>query len=150
MRRLATFSKFIAFSRAERRLLLASAFLLPLLAASVRVFGLARVMGWLACQPAETRQSDTEAPALAALVDAAAHHLPMACSCLTRSLLLDWMLRRRGFASELRIGVRLVGGNLQAHAWVQLDGTPLNDAPVAAGRFAAFDGRVPRRLLPRL
>jgi hypothetical protein len=150
LRRLASFSKFLAFSRAERRLLLTSAFLLPILAAAVRVVGLVRVLGWLACEPAETRRSDTEAPALAALVNAAASHLPIACSCLTRSLLLDWMLRRRGFASELRIGVRLVHDSLQAHAWVQLNGTPLNDTPDVAERFAAFEGRVSPRLLPRL
>lgn len=147
---MASFSRFLAFSRGERRLLLTSAFLLPMLAAAVRVVGLVRVAGWLACESAETRRSDTEASTLAALVNAAANHLPIACSCLTRSLLLDWMLRRRGFASELRIGVRLVPDGLQAHAWVQLNGTPLNDAPDVAGRFAAFEGRVSPRLLPRL
>ena len=148
--RLASFSKFLAFSRAERRLLLTAAFLLPILAAAVLVVGLVRVLGWLACEPAETRRPDAEAPALAALVNAAANHLPIACSCLTRSLLLDWMLRRRGFASELRIGVRLVHGGLQAHAWVQLNGTPLNDPLGAAEKFAAFEGRVSPRLLPRV
>lgn len=150
MTRLESFSKFLACSRAERRLLLTAAFLLPMLAAAVRVVGLARVLGWLAGEPAETRQSNAEPPRLAALVNAAANHLPIACSCLTRSLLLDWMLRRRGFASELRIGVRLVDDSLRAHAWVELNGTPLNDTPAVAERFAAFEGRVSPRLLPRL
>lgn len=147
--RLASVSRFLAFSRAERRLLLTSAFLLPVLAAAVLVVGFVRVLGWLADEPAKTRRPDAEAPALAALVNAAANHLPIACSCLTRSLLLDWMLRRRGFASELRIGVRLVHDRLQAHAWVQLNGTPVNDTPGAVETFAAFEGRVSPRLLPK-
>jgi hypothetical protein len=150
VRWLAGFSKFLTFSSAERRLLLTSAFLLPILAAAVRVVGLVRVLGWVARESGETRRPDTEAPTLAALVNAAANHLPIACSCLTRSLLLDWMLRRRGFASELRIGVRLVHDSLQAHAWVQLNGTPLNDTPDVAERFAPFEGRESPRLLPRL
>jgi hypothetical protein len=148
--RLASVAKFRALPPAERRFALTSAFLLPIVAAAVRVLGFARVLKWLACEPAKTRRFEADAPALAALVNAAANHLPVACTCLTRSLLLDWRLRRRGFASELRIGVRRVHDGLEAHAWVQLNGMPLNDTARAVEMFAAFEGPVSPRLLPRV
>jgi hypothetical protein len=133
-------SKFLALSGSERRLLLTAAFLLPILAAAVRSLGLMRVQRHLGRSPEARRGSDVAAPALATLVNVAANHLPIACGCLTRSLLLDWMLRRRGYASQLRIGVRLLDAHLQAHAWVELNGQPLNDPPGVAERFAAFEG----------
>jgi hypothetical protein len=66
-------------------------------------------------------------------------------NCLVRSLCLQWLLRRRGVASELRIGARLVGGQLESHAWVEVDGRPVNDAPDVAERYAAFEGALANR-----
>lgn len=40
--------------------------------------------------------------------------------------------------TDLRIGVKLDQGRLDAHAWVEADGIPINDAPDVAQRFAAF------------
>ena len=60
-------------------------------------------------------------------------------TCLTRSLALVWLLRGQGLAGELRIGVRREAGEFLAHAWVEHDGTPLNDAPGIAYAFAVFD-----------
>jgi hypothetical protein len=54
-------------------------------------------------------------------------------------LLLRWLLRRYGTASDLRIGVRFEEGVLAAHAWVEKDGIPVNDRPEAVARYAAFD-----------
>lgn len=49
--------------------------------------------------------------------------------CLVRSLAVQRMLRRRGIhSSELRIGVRMEGGALLAHAWVELDGVVIGDS----------------------
>src|SRR5262245_28511678 len=121
-------SRLLRLSGAERWLLLVSAILLPLLAAALRVAGFARVRRWLA--PSRVHRSATsevEPRRLAVLVNAASNHLPIAGSCLTRSLLLDWMLRRRGVDSTMRLGVRLVDGRLQAHAWVEVGGQPIND-----------------------
>jgi hypothetical protein len=83
---------------------------------------------------------------LASLVNAASRHLPVPCSCLTRSLVLDWMLRRRAVESALRIGVRLVEGRLEAHAWVEVDGNPLGEPAAVTGRFSPFEGPVTTRL----
>ena len=55
--------------------------------------------------------------------------------CLERSAALHWWLRRDGLPSELRIGVRRQGGQIAAHAWVELDGAPINDRPEALTPF---------------
>jgi hypothetical protein len=60
-------------------------------------------------------------------------HLPMPSSCLRESLVLYALLRRRGAAAELRIGVRKEGPALAAHAWVDHPGA---DAP--DGRFGVL------------
>ena len=81
------------------------------------------------------------APRIAALVTASSRRLPTRTTCLVRSLALNSMLRRRGFDSRLRIGVRLFeASRLAAHCWVELDGVPLNDAADIASHYAAFGG----------
>jgi hypothetical protein len=75
---------------------------------------------------------------LGALVNLAARHAPGPATCLTRSLLLRWLLRRRGVESDLRIGVKLDQGRLDAHAWVEVVGVPINDSQDVGQRFAAF------------
>jgi hypothetical protein len=50
------------------------------------------------------------------------------------------LLRRRGIASALRIGVRKgQTGSLEAHAWIECCGQVLNDRTDVHERFAAFD-----------
>lgn len=58
-------------------------------------------------------------------VIAVARRLPVPMTCLVQALAADAMLRRRGFASQVRIGVRLHRNSarpLEAHAWVECDG----------------------------
>lgn len=59
--------------------------------------------------------------------------------CLPRSLLLRWLLGQQGVASELRIGARTVHGEMQAHAWIEYLGRPLNEDENVHERYAAFD-----------
>ena len=75
---------------------------------------------------------------LGTLVNTAARHALGPATCLTRSLLLRWLLHRRGAQTDLRIGVKLDQGRLDAHAWVEAGGIPLNDSPDVAERFAPF------------
>ena len=56
-------------------------------------------------------------------IAAAARRLPFRSTCLLESLAADAMLRRRGYASEIRFGVQPPsGGALAAHAWVEHEG----------------------------
>ena len=80
---------------------------------------------------------------LGELVNIAARHTLGSHTCLTRSLLLGWLLQRRGVQSELRIGVRFTQGALDAHAWVECEGVPVNDRPDVSTQFASFGDLVP-------
>ena len=51
--------------------------------------------------------------------------LPLHRTCLTESLVLLRMLRRRGISVRLCLGVRKDGDRLAAHAWIEQNGAPL-------------------------
>jgi hypothetical protein len=57
-------------------------------------------------------------------LQALSRRLPGKNTCLVQALAAQAMLRRRGYASELRIGVSGRGptGAIKAHAWVECDG----------------------------
>ena len=59
-------------------------------------------------------------------VEWVARHHPMRPKCLAQSLAGRWMLRRRGIAVDLRIGVRLDEGVFSAHAWLESAGQSLD------------------------
>ncbi|MCP9929788.1 lasso peptide biosynthesis B2 protein [Cyanobium sp. AMD-g] len=73
------------------------------------------------------------------LVNSVAHFVLPADNCLTRSLYLQWLLRRRGILGDLLLGVQLENGQLRAHAWVEVAGYPVNDAQDVAERFLPFE-----------
>jgi len=62
-------------------------------------------------------------------------------TCLPASLLLWWLLRRRGIAADLRIGARTLTGEFEAHAWVEFEGVVLNDDQEIRDIYAPFDLR---------
>lgn len=133
------FERFRALSPPERGTFLAALWLLPACSAALRVLGLQRVLRQL--PPASsTNAAPHDARRVAYCVDAAARQLPLRTTCLTRSLVLHRLLWGQGVASEVRIGVRVVDGRLDAHAWVECGGAPLNDAPDVRERYAAFEG----------
>ena len=143
----------------ERYVLIAAALRLPwfwvrLRLFGQRAFGVAPVAGEPSARAVKSAGSaETVAPSSAppldelirigSLVNSAAHHVLPAGNCLTRSLYLQWLLRRRGVPTDLRIGVQLSDGQLPAHAWVEYVGHPLNDAPDVAERYAPFERPLP-------
>lgn len=136
----ANWTKFSVIPWAERRTLLGAMAWLPLLWLGLHVLGLRRLQAWLQCEnPLITNSlSPDEIVRIAALVNIAALYAPFPATCLTRSLLLRWLLCRRGVASQLRIGVRVTQGVLDAHAWVEYAGVPVNDRPDVGEQFAPF------------
>lgn len=126
-------------SRPELRMLLAAALLLPFVSAGIRLGGPLRLHRWFR-RPRGGMRIRHSPVVVARIVNVAASHLPYSAGCLARSLLLHRLLARQGTASTLRIGVRLVGGRLEAHAWVECDGAPVNDTVDVSQRYAAFEG----------
>jgi hypothetical protein len=69
-------------------------------------------------------------------LERASRHHAVPARCLHRSLALHQRLRREGLPSELRIGVRKRSDIFEAHAWVEMAGRIVNDAPMAVSSFA--------------
>ncbi len=92
---------------------------------------------------------DAIAPArpLALAVERAARRHWAHMNCLRRSIALRHLLRRRGIASRLHLGVRSGEGMPEAHAWVSCAGQVLNDAPDVAERYAELSDEAGARLV---
>jgi len=144
-------AQFIALPAPQQRTLFAVALGLPVMSAALWWWGLAGLQARLkdAGSDAGRRMSENDIRALGQLIATAARHIPFPSTCLTRSLLFNWMLRRRGVPSELRIGIRMENSALRAHAWVEVAGVPVNDEPDVARRFAAFTDLAPGSPAPR-
>ena len=73
-------------------------------------------------------------------------HLPIVGgSCLPRSLTTWFLLRRRGMDAVVHLGADLSNiDGLPAHAWVEVDGIPLNEAADIGERFGSFGLELPR------
>ena len=146
MKRLARhIAQFRALSLVERRTLLVAAACMPVFWLGPRVLSLARFQARLQRQPVACCNPMTlqEIQSLGELVNIAARYSLGPRVCLTRSLLLVWLLLRRGVKSQLRIGVRLTQGVLEAHAWVEHNGTPINDRRDVSAQFTSFGDSVP-------
>ena len=145
--------KFLELSPEDRVLFLKLWSLLPLVAALLRLLDYPRTLRLLSrWSPAASPRVDlpqdsmSYALRLGRLARMAGRYVPTNGSCLRQSLLVWWLLRRKGMPAELRIGVRTQEG-FTAHAWVEVDGQPVNDAPDVAERFAPFDGSLSTRLV---
>lgn len=135
---------FLGLPMRDKGLIMMALMLVPFVRLAVSQVGLVRVMAWLGRrQPGPpTRAPITEVRTIARLVDWACAHSLGEANCLTRSLLLKWLLLGRGVECELRIGVHLDGKTLQAHAWITYQGEPINDQAEIGDKFAPFDSPV--------
>jgi len=133
-------SQFLTLTTPDRRTFLAAMAMLPLFWVGLRVLGLQRLQTRLQRTPLRpsTTLTHDEIARLGALVNSAAHHAIGPANCLTRSLYLWCLLRRRGVDSQLRIGVRLIQDRLDGHAWVEYAGVPVNDRPDVSADFTPF------------
>ena len=141
-------AQFRALSSGDRRIFLAAMAMLPVFWIGLRVLGLQRLQTWLQRKPLPIANAlpVDELQRIGKLVNSATHHALGPANCLTRSLYLWWLLRRRGIDCELRIGVRLTGGVLDGHAWVEYAGIPVNDRADVSADFPPFDKPVSPKL----
>jgi hypothetical protein len=133
-------SRFRALSATERRTFLTAMALLPLFRIMLGLVGLQRLQARLHRTPL-TRSSPhahDDLMRIGTLVNRASNQMLGPDNCLTRSLYLWWLLRRKGVYCQLRIGVRLADGGLIAHAWVERAGIPVNDRHDVGAAFDPF------------
>jgi hypothetical protein len=90
-----------------------------------------------------SRETEASLPrAMLRVTSAVARRWPGGALCLQRSLVLLWLLRRRGVSSKLRIGVKKSPEALLAHAWVEVAGQPIGDSsgsPFHIEQFAPLE-----------
>ncbi len=142
--------QFRALPATDRRTFLTAMALLPLFRIALRLLGLQHLQARLHRTPRSRSSPHThdDLVRIGTLVNQATHHTLGPDNCLTRSLYLWWLLRRRGVYCQLRIGVRLADGGLIAHAWVEHAGIPVNDRHDVGAAFDPFTDAVsPSRFL---
>lgn len=125
-------------------MLLHALVVLPISALLLRLAGFRRAQSFLSqmagrrARSLDLEKALPQAQRAARLVAVAAAEGPYHANCLERSLILWWLLERRGVACQLRIGVRKQADRLEAHAWVELDGAILNDSEGLHRHFSPF------------
>jgi Transglutaminase-like superfamily len=132
---------FRGLSWAQRGLLAKAWLLLPVVAIGLRLFGFRRIQARLerAATIRPGREDLAAAQNVARMVQSAARWSPVHPSCLPRSLVVWWLLRRQDLAAGLRIGVARPDGRFAAHAWVEHGGVALGEAENLEERFSSFE-----------
>lgn len=119
--------------------------LIAALKCGLRIWGYARVIAWL--RRRAQAQAATQWLDLAAVrgiersVATAAALYPGRALCLEQSLVLYWLLRRRGVAARYCHGV--AARPFQAHAWLEYQGEVVTDVAEHARRFARLPDQLP-------
>jgi len=147
----ADWTKLRQLSSADRWVLFRAALLLPMMHAGLALVGyyrLRRILERLIPQEKAAAQgNDTEllqeARRIAHLASIAARRGPYRATCLRRSLVLWWLLRGQGIPAKLYFGVRKEQQHLEAHAWVEYEGSVLNDQSDTRERFHALGEDLP-------
>ena len=133
-----------SLSKSDRALLIKAMFLLPVVATSLKIFGLRRTQSWLGKNVFDrtlppTEQTRSNARRAAQMVAAACRQHPLRNSCLPRTVVLWSLLQRRGIEADVRIGVRYdTQGQFESHAWLEWNGEVLNDAADVGTQYLPF------------
>ena len=145
--KLETWRRFRNLSAHWRGLVMEAAVALTATWIGLRVVGFGRwrrTLDWLV--PGTVKRASAGDPvalgsalAVARFEQSAARHLFLRTNCLEQSLVLCWLLQKRGIAAVLRIGARKDEGRFEAHAWVEIEGTVLNDEQEQHLHFSSFD-----------
>ena len=87
--------------------------------------------------------------AVSEAVDAGLGLIPIAPTCLRRSVTLVRELNRLGLGAAIHVGVRRVGSGVEAHAWVQVGDAVVNDDPGVTTSYATLAaGDLERLVVP--
>lgn len=89
--------------------------------------------------PVQSASVQDSALLIARMQQSAARNLFFRANCLEQSLVLWWLLQRRGIDAALRIGARKDSERFEAHAWVELNSQVLNDASAEHRHFVPFE-----------
>jgi len=137
--------RFSALPRPAKALFLRAVIFLPLLTLCLRVRGFRATQRLLRelVAPRKNRpcaaQAGSSVTLTSRMVQAAVRNSPIPATCLEQSLCLWWLLARQGIVTQFRIGVRIEGEKLAAHAWVEYKGAAVGEPQGTHLHFAPFD-----------
>ena len=89
-------------------------------------------------QPFPLFSQQVERARLYAIADRASWLVKGSRRCLTRSLILCWLLRQRGEAPKLQLGVARTGCGLRGHAYVTINGRIFGETEDVERRFKSI------------
>jgi hypothetical protein len=139
------FQRYRALDLQARTLFWRAAFLLPHIALSLRLRGFIRTRDAFQKRALRTppwRPDDCPVQTVqkaCRMVKAAGRYGIVHPTCLVESLALWYLLQRQGISANLRIGVRKMSDEFEAHAWVEYAGLALNQPDQQHRHYAAFD-----------
>lgn len=129
---------FFGLSRSERQLFWRSVLELPKYQKVVASRGFKEAVHF-------SRQEIPPPPAqlspreIARMVNGAACLIPWPVRCLARSLYSQSLLRAGGTSSCVVLGVRPLTGAFKAHAWLEIEGVPVNDTNESVGIYTRIN-----------
>jgi transglutaminase superfamily protein len=144
-----TWRTFSRLTKAERLVALEAAFGLTSTWIALRTVGFRRwrkVLESLATRK-KTNAPTTEVPMrkianVVRMEEAAARNLFFDTNCLEQSLVLWWLLQKRGVEADLLIGARKDANRFEAHAWVEFAGAALNSTGEGHLHFVPFEEQI--------
>jgi Transglutaminase-like superfamily len=89
------------------------------------------------------RAGTQTAAAICQAIDLACAFYPVRVLCLQRSIATALLMRRNGIGAELVLGARLLP--FKSHAWVEVNGVPVNDKPYMREIYEVLDTAVTLR-----
>jgi hypothetical protein len=142
--------RFYRLDRATQSLIFEALALSAFIAVAFRMVGVPQTQAWLRrwsgvwLKSAPHRISGEQIPAFILSARRAQNRVKRATGlggmCLARSLTLWTLLRRRGIETDLRVGYRKGDGKIEGHAWLEYEGTPVNDKPEVTGTYTVTAG----------
>jgi hypothetical protein len=127
-------------------IILVAIFMLPMIALSLRLSGFKQTKNRMSrlipsrIDGISVSEGDlVHAQLISRAVAIAGNHGLFKANCLKQSLLLWWLLARRGIPSELKLGTQKIPQEtFSAHAWVEYRGNVLVDTVDVGERFLPF------------
>ena len=133
MRRL---KRVLKLSPDELAILAQAAICMPIVRLALRFISVARLNAMATRSRRQLFRVDAKPKNIARLVSIAADHGIYRARCLEKSLVLRWLLARRGIDGQVVFGTCKAEDAMQAHAWVEVNGVPLNEDDGAHLDFA--------------
>ncbi|SRR6266446_5749038 len=135
-----TLRKLLRLSSREVWLLLQAAVLLPAARLALHFVTVAQLKDFGARGVNGAKSPQLPPQATARMVRVAAQYGFSRAKCLEQSFVLRWLLLRQGIDARVLFGARKEAEQMQAHAWVEVDGISLDeDDDDMHRRFSPFE-----------